>query len=327
MNNGPFTKRALILGAGQDASFLADILLGKSEYEQVHLLHRRSSVDNLWRIAHIRDKLKLHRGDLADPSSIREAILAAQPHEIYGLADQDDANWSGDIPAYSMDITADSVCRTLEIIRRMCPETKYFHPCSALMFGDAPPPQNESTPFNPHSPFACAKIAAYHLCRMYRQVYGLHVCVGIMFNHDSPARSADYVLHKICKAAVRIAAGEQKYLVLGRLGARIDIGYARDYMEAAWAMLQHPRPDDYVIGTGVAWTIATMTRAAFELAGVQGFEEHITINAGILRPGPQPTLIADSRKAREAFGFRPKTSVHDLIAMLVEHEEHCFAAR
>lgn len=313
-------KRAMILGVGgQDGSYLAEILLEKG-YD-VHGLHRRSSVDNLRRIAHIRDRISLHRGDMADPLSIHRAIHRVEPQEIYNEADQDDVRWSQSIPAYSFDITAAAVGRLLEIVRTTNAGIKLFQPVSAMMFGSSPMPQREDSPLAPSSPFGCAKAAAYYLCQHYRREHGLFVSTAILFNHDSPARSEDYVLHKICRAAVRIARGTQDKLPLGNLQQQIDIGFARDYMLAAWQMMQMSYPGDYVIGTGAAWTIGEMVRESFRCAGVKGdWQDYVTIDPAFYRANP-PTLIADPTKARQDFDFRPAHSIQDLIRMIVKHEQ------
>lgn len=313
-------KRALVLGPGQDGSYLAEILLERG-YD-VHVMHRRSSVNNLHRIQHIRDRVTLHRGDLTDFGSMLDIFTEVNPDEVYNEADQDDVGWSRHIPLFSWEVTAGGPMRVLELVRICCPYARVFQPCSATMFGTAPAPQNEQTPFNPQSPFACAKVAAYHLCRHYRESYGLFVSTAILYNHDSPTRSEDYVLHKICKSAVRIARGEQKCLTLGSLSQRIDIGFARDYMEAAHDLLQLVYPDDFVIGSGVAWSLLDMVEHAFRVAGGPPVSETtVKIDPSCSRPGPQPELLADSLKANRAFGFKPQTGIAQLIEMLVEHEQ------
>lgn len=313
------TKRALILGAGQDASYLADLLLGK-QYE-VHLLYRRSSVDNLWRVRHCLDRLTLHKGDLADPTSVARAVAASVPEEIYHLADQDHVDWSFAAPDYSIDITAGSVCRLLELVRGYeVTKPKVFIPLSATMFGAAPPPQNEDTPFAPASPYAVAKTAAFYLCAHHRREYGMHVSTAIFYNHDSIRRQGSYLLHKICRGAVRIARGEQESLPLGDVNMRVDIGYAADYVKAAWQMMQLDRPDDFVIATGHGWTVREMAEEALRVAGVrENAASLLTHDATFRRPGHAPTLIGDPAKARRAFGFQPKATVSDVIVMLVDH--------
>lgn len=316
------TRRALILGAGQDASYLADILLEK-DY-QVHLMYRRSSVDNLTRIAHCRDRLVLHQGDVCDPWSVEKVVYGEVLDEIYNEADQDSVGWSKASPDYQYDVTFRSVARLLEMVKWVAEGTRIFQPLSAHMFGDPATletqvPQDENTRFNPQSPYAIAKVAAYHCCRYYRML-GVHVSCGILFNHDSPRRSEHYLLHKICKAAVRIAAGKQQTLALGNLDARVDVGYAKDYMEAAWLMLQQDKPDDCVIGTGMAFMVEEMVEHAFEIAGVTGIAlNRVTRDKEFWHPAPASFFQADATKAFEWLGWEPKTNVWVLIEMLVKH--------
>ncbi len=319
-------KRALILGVGgQDASYLVDILLEKG-YE-VHGLYRRSSTGNLRRIEHVLDRVTLHMGDMADQSSIERALLLSDPDEVYNEADQDSVGWSHAAPNYSYDITFAAVGRLLEILRGD-KDIRIFQPCTAMMFGDAallnnpdfPQSQNEETPLRPMSPYACAKAGAYHLCRFYREVHGMFVSVGILYNHDSPRRTEEYLLHKICKAAVRIARGQQETLALGNLDARVDIGYALEYMEAAWNMLQLGKSDDFVIATGAASTIEYMVRYAFACAGVTDPMWRVTRDEKFWHPA-KGVLRGDWNKANETFGFIPHTTSLKLIEILIKHFE------
>lgn len=310
------TRRALITGiTGQDGSYLADILLERG-YE-VHGLIRHSSADNLCRLRHCLDKLTLHRGDVLDSVSLEMALLCSEPDEIYHEADQDSVAWSYDAPLYSHAVTAGSVQTLLELVRQFRPKAKVFLPVSATMFGDAPAPQNELTPFNPSSPYAVAKVAAYHAARYYRQAHGLFVSTGILFNHDSPRRADGYLLQKICRGAVRIYYGLQKTLPLGNLDLRVDVGYAREYMEAAHAILQLDQPNDFVLATGEGWTLRQMVKEAFSLAGVDDPAHYLTTDSRFYRPGPQPTLIGDASKARQVFGFNPQWSIGRLMAYLI----------
>ena len=282
--------RALILGiGGQDGSYICDLLLEKG-YE-VHGLHRRSSVDNLRRIAHCRDRVTLHRGDMADLNSIMIACDRSRPDEIYNLADQDHVGASFASAAYSMDITAGAVGRMLELVRSWLYPIRFFQPLSATMFGDAPPPQNERTPFAPASPYACAKVAAYYLCQHYRREYGMHVSTAIFFNHDSPRRGGDYLLQ-------RIARGDKLW---GDLDTVVEVGYAREYMEAAHAILQLDKPDDFVIGTGRGFRIRDLVSNDWLRLAVEK---------------PAAGLVADAGKARAAFGFDPKHDAFSVLAMI-----------
>lgn len=314
-------KRALITGiTGQDGSYLAEILLDLN-YE-VHGFYRRSSTGNFKRLQeqesgrNLLGQITLHRGDLADVESVRQAVVESSPDEIYNLADQDNVDWSRETVAYSMDITAGAVGRLLEIVRHYSKNVRIFQPVTAMLFGNAPPPQDESTPFNPNSPYACAKAAAYYLCRYYRQAYGMPISVGIMYNHDSPRRSEEYLLHKICNSAVRIQAGKQHRLTLGDLSMPLNIGFARDYMRAAQQMLSVD-PDDFVISTGESSTIGELVQLAGRCAGVENLLKSVEVDPKFLRPGPQPRLIGNSAKARSVFGFRPEFNHYDLVSLLV----------
>lgn len=310
------TKRALILGiGGMDGSHLADLLLEKGYC--VHGLYRRSSSDNLWRIRHLLGppaKVQLHQGDLCDPLSVRRVICDVYPDELYNMADQDHVGWSQATPGYSVQVTAGAVSDLLEVVRQTGPSIRVFQPVSATMFGMAPPPQNELTPLDPRSPYACAKAHAYHLCRHYRRDHGLYVACGIMFNHDSVRRGPDYLLHRICRQA---AAGGPVVL-RGDLNLRVDVGHAPDYVEAAWRMLQQDEPDDFVIGTGSAWTIRELANQALHCANA-GRPGSVNAEPGDFRHGREPTLIADAEKARRALRWEPTCGVGFVIARLVEH--------
>ena len=308
-------KRALILGVGgQDGSYLAELLLEKG-YE-VHGLYRRSSVDNLWRIAGIRDKITLHQGDMSDPLSADRVIRKVMPDELYNEADQDHVGWSYETPGYSADITYGAVARlldsVLEINRQWGSRIQVFQPLSATMFGDAPAPQNEQTPLNPLSPYACAKAAAFHLCHYYRQVHGMYVATAIFYNHDSVRRSGEYLLHQICKAA---ATGDA--VVVGDDRMWVDIGDAEEYMEAAWNIMQLPDPDDFVIASNNCMSIGLICDMALYDAGRKG--EKYRVDPSRLRPGPKAELIGSTAKAEKAFGFNPKSDLSEFIPKLVEH--------
>lgn len=309
--------RALILGiTGQDGSYLAEVLLEKG-YE-VHGLVRRSATGNTRNIEHLLDRVTLHRGDLADTTSLYRIIRDVEPREIYNEADQDHVRWSFDAPEYSYDITGAAVGRLLEVVRQLDPSIKVFQPCSSNMFGKAvETPQNEETPFRPQSPYACAKVLAYVLARHYREAYGMFVSTGIFYNHESPRRTEEYVTRKITKAAARIKAGLQETLALGDLSAQIDWGYAGEYMEAAWNILQQARPDDYIIATGETHSVREWLEAAFEMAGLRA-DDHVTVDERLLRPASNTVLVGDASKARKAFGFEPKVRFRGLVGMMVE---------
>jgi GDPmannose 4,6-dehydratase len=317
-------RKALVLGVtGQDGSYLAEILLEKG-YE-VHGMVRRSATGNTRNIDHLigdpslfNRRFFLCRGDLADPTSLHRIIASVHPHEIYNEADQDHVSWSYDMVGYSLDITGSAVGRLLEIIRQVDPGIRFFQPCSSNMFGITDTAtQNEQTPFNPQSPYACAKVMAYHLARHYRQVFGIHASTAIFYNHESPRRTAEYVTRKVTQSVARIVAGRQESLLLGDLSSRIDWGYARDYMEAAWKILQLDRPDDFVIATGEAHSVKEWVDEAFSVAGLEP-GRYVRTDPSLIRPGKTSTLVGDTSKARRVFGFEPGYRFRDLVRLMVE---------
>ncbi|MBI3550096.1 MAG: GDP-mannose 4,6-dehydratase [Elusimicrobia bacterium] len=313
-------KRALVLGVtGQDGSYLAELLLEKG-YD-VHGFARRTSTGNTQNIAHLLGDIKLHYGDLADANSCARAIRESSPQEIYNEADQDHAGWSYHAPDYSSDITGAAVGRLLENVRAIDPTIRFFQPLTSNMFGilENPVPANEATPLNPQSPYACAKVYAWMLARYYRKVHKMHVSCAIFFNHESPRRSTEYVTHKITKAAVRIAKGLQKELLIGDLSLEVDFGWAKEYMEAAWNILQLPEPDDFVIGTGKAHAIQEFLDETFRTVGVDP-RVCVKFDPRFTRPGKTSALVADPAKARKAFGFNPKVGFKDIVRILVKHD-------
>lgn len=310
-------KRALILGVtGQDGSYLAEILLEKG-YE-VHGLIRRSATGNTRNIEQFIDRLTLHRGDLTDATSLYRVIREVRPQELYNEADQDHVRWSFDAPGYSYDVTGAAVGRLLEIVRQIDPGIRVFQPCSSNMFGKATEsPQTEGTPFRPQSPYACAKVLAYVLAQHYREAYGMFVATGILYNHESPRRTEEYVTRKITRAAAQIKLGRRSSLALGDLMARIDWGYAREYMDAAWAILQHDRPDDYVLATGEAHSVREWLDTTFELVGLSA-DAYVAIEPALFRPSSTTVLVGDASKARRAFGFGPKVRFRELVRLMLE---------
>jgi GDPmannose 4,6-dehydratase len=317
-------KRALVLGVGgQDGSYLAEILLEKG-YE-VHGMLRRSATGNTRNIDHLLQdsdifgkRFFVHRGDLADTTSLYRIVHEVRPHELYNEADQDHVSWSYVTPDYSCDITGAAVGRILEILRQVGNDVKFFQPTSSNMFGKpVEVPQLETTPFNPQSPYACAKVLAFLLVRHYRETYGIFASNGILYNHESPRRTEEYVTRKITKAAARISAGMQKNLVLGDLNARIDWGYAKEFMEAAWNMLQLPAPDDFVIASGEARSVNEFAKEAFSVVNLNS-EDYIAVDKTLLRPSTTGLLVGDTTKARKAFGFEPRVKFKDLARLMVE---------
>jgi GDPmannose 4,6-dehydratase len=328
-------KRALVLGVtGQDGSYLAEILLEKG-YE-VHGMARKSATGNTRNIDHLigdprlfNIRFFLHRGDLADPTSLYRIIQSVRPREIYNEADQDHVSWSYDMVGYSLDITAAAVGRILEIIKQIDPTIRFFQPCTSNMFGKTDSErQNESTSFNPQSPYACAKVMAYYLTRYYREAFGLFASTAILYNHESPRRTEEYVTRKITRAVARIALGKQQQLRLGDLSARIDWGYAREYMEAACQILQLDRADDFVIATGEAHSVQEFVEEAFACVKLRSLD-YVVTDPGLLRPTKTSALVGDTTKARSVFGFTPTIRFKELVRLMVEADlarEKCSGA-
>lgn len=314
------SKTALILGInGMDGSHLADLLLEKG-YE-VHGMVRRSSTNNLERIEHIKNDVHLHEGDLLDPLSLRFVVDYVQADEIYNEADQDNVPWSLKTPGYSSDVTSGAVAKLLDIVWMVQGNhVKFFQPLSATMFGNAPSPQNEESTFNPRSPYAVAKCAAYYWCQYYREVKGLWVSTASMYQHTSRRQSEEYLLPKICNSVKRMAEGEQKELLLGNLDQRVDVGYSPEYMEAAWSILQSNEPDDFVIGTGQSYTIGEYVQQA--RFNVPGF-----FSMSRVKPDPQyyredisteVELVSNITKAKRVFGFDPQYHGTKLVEELLK---------
>lgn len=317
--------RALITGiTGQDGSYLAELLLSRG-YE-VHGLIRRASSFNTRRIDHLHQdshapdaRLFLHHGDLITLEQITDLVYNLQPEEIYNLGAQSHVRVSFDMPEYTGEVTALGATRLLEAIRRSGIRTRFYQASSSEMFGNAPPPQNESTPFQPRSPYACAKTYACHMTLNYRDGYGLHASNGILFNHESPRRGETFVTRKVTRAIADILAGEQDLLWLGNLEARRDWGYAPEYVEAMWLMLQQEAPGDFVIGTGESHSVREFVECAFGYAGLD-WKEYVRFDSRYTRPTEVGTLVADSGKAREALGWSPRTSFEELVMIMVDSD-------
>lgn len=315
--------RALITGiTGQDGSYLSELLLAKG-YE-VHGLVRRSSSFNTHRIDHLnRDEhqadrqLHLHYGDLADSTNLVNLIRDLEPTEIYNLAAQSHVAVSFEVPDYTGDITGMGAVRLLEAIRLADPETRFYQASSSEMFGSSPPPQRETTALHPRSPYACAKVYAHHVTVNYREAYGLFAVSGILFNHESPRRGENFVTRKITRAVARIRAGLQHELWLGNLDARRDWGYAPDYVEGMWRMLQEPEPDDYVLATGEMHTVREFCEVAFARAGLD-WEEHVRFDPRYERPAEVDALEGDASKAAEQLGWTPTVTFAGLVEIMVD---------
>ncbi len=317
-------KRALITGiTGQDGSYLTELLLSKG-YEVWGLVRRSSSfntrrIDHLYEDPHTRGvRLKLVFGDLNDASSLNRIIRAAQPDEVYNLGAQSHVRVSFDIPEYTGEIDALGTVRLLEAIREIGITTRFYQASSSELYGDAAPaPQAETTPFAPRSPYGCAKAYAFWITRNYREAYGLHASNGILFNHESPRRGETFVTRKITRAATRIKMGLQEKLYLGNLDARRDWGYAPEYVEAMWRMLQQEQPDDYVVATGESHSVKEFLDEAFGLLELD-WRRHVELDPRYLRPAEVETLVGDAAKARRALGWQPATSFHELVRIMVE---------
>ena len=314
---------ALVTGiTGQDGSYLAELLLDKG-YE-VHGVVRRSSSFNTDRIDHLyRDphetgvRLFNHFGDLSDPISLTRLLYQVRPDEIYHLGAQSHVRVSFDIPEYTFDVTAAGTLRLLEAIREAGVSARFYQASSSEMFGAAPPPQAEATPFHPRSPYAVAKVAAYWATVNYREAYELFACNGVLFNHESPRRGETFVTRKVTRAVARIRAGLQDKLFMGNLDAKRDWGYAPDFVEAMWLMLQADEPDDFVIATGETHTVREFVEAAFGHGGVD-WRDHVEIDPRYFRPSEVDVLLGDPSKAREKLGWRPRVTFDELVRLMVD---------
>ncbi|MGB1586937.1 MAG: GDP-mannose 4,6-dehydratase [Thermoplasmatota archaeon] len=320
---------ALLTGiTGQDGSYLTELLLAKG-YE-VHGIIRRASNFNTNRIDHIYQdphspsaKMFLHYGDLSDSSGLRKIMEHVQPDEIYNLGAQSHVKVSFDAPEYTADVVATGTLRLLEAFRDY-QEThsrtvRFYQAGSSEMFGSAKPPQGLTTPFEPRSPYAVSKVAGHWYCRNYRESYDLHINNGILFNHESPRRGETFVTRKITRALGRIKHGLQDKLYLGNLDAKRDWGFAGDYVEAMWRMLQQDEPDDYVVATGEAYSVKQFLDAAFAHADLD-WNDHVEIDPRYFRPAEVDYLLGDPSKTKEALGWEPKTSFQELVKMMVDHD-------
>ena len=332
-------KVALITGiTGQDGSYLAEFLLEKG-YE-VHGIHRRSSISNMGRIEHLLDKIALHDGDMTDSSSLIRIINLVKPDEIYNLAAQSHVQVSFDVPEYSGDVDALGTLRVLEAVRilGLTEKTKIYQASTSELYGKVEEvPQSETTPFHPYSPYAVAKQYAFWMTKEYREAYGVFACNGILFNHESERRGENFVTRKITLAAGRIAEGLQDHLELGNMDSLRDWGYAKDYVECMWMILQQDKPDDFVIATGEQHTVRDFTEKAFSVNGItlrwegKGLEEKgydavtgkmlVCVNPQWFRPTDVDNLWGDPAKAKTVLGWNPqKTSYEELIRIMAEHD-------
>ena len=322
-------KRALITGiTGQDGSYLTEFLLGRG-YE-VHGIFRRCSTFNTARIEHLYvdahepgARLFLHAGDMSDATGLRHIVEQVNPDEVYNLAAQSHVRISFDQPEYTADVTATGVLRILETIRDYCKRSgrtvRFYQAGSSEMYGAAAPPQSESTAFYPRSPYAVSKVAAHWYAVNYREGYDLFVCNGILFNHESPRRGETFVTRKITRALGRIKVGIQKKLYLGNLEAKRDWGFAGDYVEAMWMMLQQDAPGDYVVATGEAWSVRDLLNIAGERLDID-WREYVDIDPRYFRPTEVDYLLGDASKARRELGWEPRVAFRELVRMMVDHD-------
>ncbi len=312
-------KKALITGiTGQDGSYLAELLLSKGY--KVYGLTRRTSTVNNERIAHIQDKIELLQGDLLDQSSLSEAVATAQPDEVYNLAAQSFVKTSWNQPVLTGEFTALGVTRMLEAIRGVNPKIKFYQASSSEMFGKVTEtPQRETTRFYPRSPYGVAKVYGHYLTVNYRESFDMFACSGILFNHESPRRGLEFVTRKISHAVARISLGLQKHVELGNLDAKRDWGFAGDFVEAMWLMLQQDSPDDFVIATGENHSVSEFAREAFKVVGIENWQDYVVANKEEhMRPAEVDYLIGDYSKAKQTLGWEPKTSFSQLVETMVK---------
>jgi GDPmannose 4,6-dehydratase len=316
-----YMKTALITGVtGQDGSYLAELLLSKG-YE-VFGMKRRTSVINTTNVDHLYDnpKFKLVYGSMNDVGSMYRILAEIEPDEVYNLAAQSHVRTSFEVPEETVDTVSMGTMRLLEACRNVCPSTKFYQASSSEMFGDnSETLKNEETRMTPASPYAAAKLFSHNLVRNYRIGYGMHVSSGILFNHESPRRGETFVTRKITRAAARIKLNKQEKLCLGNIDAVRDWGFAGDYVEGMWLMLQQEKPDDYVLATGECHTVREFADVAFSLAGLD-YRDHIETDPRLFRPHEVPHLKGDASKAASVLGWRPKNSFHDLVKMMYESD-------
>ncbi|MGA9283829.1 MAG: GDP-mannose 4,6-dehydratase [Solirubrobacteraceae bacterium] len=317
MNN---KRSALVTGiTGQDGSYLAELLL-EHGYD-VHGMVRRASTEKFDRIEHIRDRIVLHQGDLLDQRSLVDAMRAAQPDEIYNLAAMSFVAVSWIQPTLTAEFTGTGVTRMLEAMREVCPEARFYQASSSEMFGKVlEVPQTETTPFYPRSPYGVAKAYGHFITINYRESYDLHATSGILFNHESPRRGLEFVTRKITWHAAAIKHGLAQEIRLGNLDAERDWGYAKDYVEAMWLMLQRDEPEDYVIATGESHSVRECCQVAFDEAGLGDFERYVTIDPAFVRPAEVDHLIGTPAKAERDLGWKPQTSFEELIRLMTRSD-------
>ena len=314
-------KKALILGVtGQDGSYISEFLIKKKYI--VYGLIRKSATGNKKNILHLlkNKNFNLIRGDITDPISLNYVINSCNPDEIYNFADQDHVGWSYVIPSYSMKVTALSVIDILEILKKKKKKIKFFQPISSNIFGlTSTKKQNENTPYNPNSIYALAKTTALYACKMYNRIYNTHACGAIFYNHESPRRTSEYVSKKIIEQSVEIFLKKRKYLYLGDINAKIDWGYAKEYVEASWKIIQNKKPDFFIIASGQQNSVKDFVNLCFKKLGLK-YSKHVRIDKKLLRPSKTSSLLGDITKARKTFKFNPKINLKKLIDIMIQNE-------
>jgi len=310
---------ALITGInGQDGSYLSEFLISKGYH--VHGIIRRTSQPLMENIAHLRDQITLHPGDMTDAGSIQNAIEKVMPTEIYNLAGMSQVRWSYDVPAMTMDVNCGGLLRIIESVRGLKHDCKIYQACSSEMFGKVQEvPQKETTPFYPRSPYGVSKAAAYYMARVYRESYGMKIYCGFLFNHESPRRGEEFLSRKVCKAVAEIVKGTRTKLTLGNLDAKRDFGYAKEYAEWIWRIMQSA-PDDYVISTGETHSIKEFVELAFSHVGISNWEDYVEYDKSLTRPAEVDLLIGDSTKSKNVLGFEPKVKFKELVKIMVDAE-------
>ena len=314
-------KKALILGiTGQDGSFMAELLVKKKYL--VYGYVRKSATGNLKNINHLirNNKIFIHHGDLLDFVSLTSVIKKIKPHEIYNFADQDHVKWSTELPIYSFDVTGSSTIKILEIIKNESRNSKYFHPISSNIFGNNLKTKlNENEKLSPLSIYALGKVTSYYACKMYRDVYNLKICGAIFFNHESERRPDEYVTRKITKTVARIYYGKQQKLILGNVNAKIDWGYAKDYVYAAYQIMQLKKNDFYIIGSGKKTSVLEFVKKSFNYVGLN-YKKYILTSKKFFRKGQTKTLVANTYKAKKDFNFKVKTDVNKLVKIMMDND-------
>ena len=314
-------KKVLILGVtGQDGSFMARFLLEKNFI--VHGFVRKSSTGNTKNITDliIKKNFYIHHGDLLDLISVENIVKKVKPDEIYNFADQDHVRWSFEIPSYSFDVTGSSVLKILEIVKNNSPDSKFFQPFSSNIFGNTrKKKQDEKESFSPLSIYALGKVTAYYACQMYREVYGMKIYGAIFYNHESEVRTEEYVTRKITKSVARIYYGKQKKLYLGDIRAKIDWGYAKDYVKAAYQIMQLSKPDVFIIASGKSHSVEYFVKRCFQYVGLD-YKKYLRINKKLLRPSQIISLVGNTAKAKKTFNYKSKTNLDQIISIMMDND-------